>query len=117
MIEPAVYALVVFQGASFDKTFRWTDSNDVPFDLTGCTARMQARLKVTTADALFSLTTENGGLVLGDVDGTVQILIEPAASSAWAWRKAVYDLEVIYPSGRVERFLKGSLTVDPEVTR
>lgn len=39
-------------------------------DLTGCTARMQIRNKVSSPDILCELTTENGGIVIdgGSID-------------------------------------------------
>ena len=50
--------------------------------------------------------------------GTVTLEISAATSSAWAWRKGKWDLEVVSPDGaQVVRVDWGTIVVKPEVTR
>lgn len=108
-----VYNIIVEKGSTFELPVT------VTMVLTGYSARMQIKDKVggtSTAD----LTTANGGLTIsvGSTDSTITVLIPAATSAAWAdtFVKGVYDLEIVAPSGRVTRLLKGSVAVDPEVT-
>lgn len=99
-------------------------------DLTGCTARMSAKLNYSDTSNLtgFPLTTENGGLSIitsteidprgvshNNVNG-IQIYIPASVTAAFSWDRAVYDLELIFPNTDVVEFLRGVLEVSNEVT-
>lgn len=111
--------LAIEQGATFRKVLTWKAGTPaVPVDLTGCTARMQIRAEITAATPYVTLTTENGGIALGGVAGTIDILITAVATAAFAWTSGVYDLEIIMSDGiTVHRLAGGAITVSPEVTR
>ena len=140
MSTPGRYHFTIRQGATFQKRLRWgaypyevercgdqvlnkgtgrpADPADlIPVDLTGCTARMQVRSEVTSPVVLVELTTENGRILLGGADGTVDLLISAADTAAFAWEAGVWDLEIVHPGGQVTRLAEGSLSVSPEVTR
>ncbi len=85
-----------------------------PVDLTGASARMQIREQVGGA-VLLELTTENGGLAIAG-PGTITRTLSATQTAALAWTEAVYDLEVQYPDGTVQRYLQGAVTVSREVT-
>lgn len=85
-----------------------------PVDLAGATARMQIREQVGGA-VLLELTTENGGLAI-TAPGTITRTLSATQTAALAWTDAVYDLEVQYPDGTVQRYLQGAVTVSREVT-
>ena len=91
----------------------------VALPLTGYSARMQIRAKVTSTDVLLSLTSGVGGGI--DVGGSpsnrLVIHVHNTVSAAWTWRKGVYDLELIDGNGEVIRLLEGAVTVSAEVTR
>lgn len=110
--------LKIDQGATFTKSVTWkTGKPPVPVDLTGASARMQIRATLESAAVLVELTTENGGIVLGGVAGTVALRLEAIATAAYAWSSGVYDLEVQFSDGTVRRLLSGGVSVSPEVTR
>jgi len=111
--------LQIDQGATFRKDVVWeTGTPPAPVDLTGCTARMQARDSVESTVVLLDLTTENGGIELGTDDGKVSILIDAEATADIVWSSAVYDLEIVFADGvTVRRLLSGLIVVSPEVTR
>lgn len=110
--------LIVEQGATFRKVLTWKAGTPaVPVDLTGCTARMQMRGEITDAAPLVTLTTENNGIVLGGVAGTIILQITATATAAFVWTTSVYDLEIQFPSGDVRRLVYGPVSVTPGVTR
>ena len=110
--------LYIEQGATFRKTLTWkTGTPAALVNLTGYTARLQVRDKVTSDTALLSLTTENDGIILGGAAGTIALYVSAADTSAIAWKKGVYDLEMIAPNGDVRRLVAGSVEVSQEVTR
>ena len=88
-----------------------------PLDLTGCKARMQVRAEVESTEVLLELTTENGGITLGGVAGTIELFVSDDASTLFTWTAGVWDLEIEFPGGDVRRLAQGSISVSPEVTR
>lgn len=87
-----------------------------PLVLSGYTARMMIRKKVTSTDPLLTLTTENGGLILTSAESSVQIIITDTQTAALA-TAGVYDLEIVSGTGLVTRVLQGKITISKEVTR
>lgn len=116
-------ARAIFKGQTLRETVSWatraSESDDpVAVNLTGCTARAQFRANVNaTGEPLLELTTEDGGIVLGGVAGTVQLVITAAETAAITWATAVFDCEIVLANGDVRRLLQGDVEVDPEVTR
>ena len=118
MTKPAKLKFTIYQGATFRKRLTWKAGTPaVPVDLTGCTARMQVRSEVESPTPLLDLTTENGGIALGDTAGTVDLLVSDEDTAAIVWESGVFDLEIEHPSGEVTRLAEGSVSVSPEVTR
>ena len=114
-MTPGKYNLVCPQGATFSKQLTWAIDGD-PVDLTSYTARMQVREKYTSTTAILNLTTENGGITLGDDEGTIQIDIDADTTADIVAKDYVYDIELISAS-TVTRLLEGRFIVTPEVTR
>lgn len=113
----AVYSLLIEQGSTLSLPMVWRDSTGTPVDLTGWTARLQIRTSPQDADIQLELTTENGGITLGTIDGAIVLFADATATAALAWPRAVYDLEMIAPSGAVRRLLRGEAVLSLEVTR
>lgn len=111
--------LKVEQGATYLKRVEWMTGPlpGTPVNLTGCTARMHARAKLADTATLLSLSTANGGIVLGGATGRVDIILTDEQTAAITWTSAVYDLEIEFANGTVTRLLQGSISVSPEVTR
>lgn len=113
--------LEIEQGATFDHSVIRksgdTVATAVPVDLTGCTARAQFRAEIESTEVLLELTTENGRIQLGGPAGTIRILIDASTTAAIAWESGVYDLEIVFAGGHVDRYLAGSVAVSKEVTR
>ena len=99
--------LAIEQGATFRKllTYKGRYARRRGERLTGCTARAQIRSAITSPTVLVNLTTENGGIVLGGVAGTIELIITDTATAAITWTTGVYDLEIVFPSGDVRRLV------------
>jgi hypothetical protein len=61
--------LTVTKGLAPRMQFTW-NADGVPVNLTGCTAKLQAKVGGAGA-ALFTLTTRRGGITLGGALGTI----------------------------------------------
>lgn len=118
--------LDVEQGATFRLGFTWSaiDGLDsagqpipgAPYDLTGCTARMQIRQSFGTP-VLVSVK-DGDGITLGGPTGTVTVEISDERTDVLdGLRSARYDLEVEFPSGDVYRLLQGAVAISPNITR
>jgi len=107
--------LAVEQGTTFSQTLTWK-IDGTAVNLTGYTARMQARDDVTSSTTILSLT-QAAGLTLGGVAGTIIIALTATETAALVAGNYVYDLELVSSSGVVTRLVQGTLAVSAEVTR
>lgn len=103
-------------GSTFYLFLTWLDSNGDPVDLSGYTARMQARAAIDSASTIFSATTENGYIVLGGALGTISVTIPAAVTEEITESSGVYDLELVNGSV-VTRIIEGIVIFSAEVTR
>lgn len=130
-MSPATYDLTIYCGTTVDAattTFIYRVAGEL-VNLTDYKGRCQARGK---KGLLFDLTTENGGILLGGVAGSIVLLMSDAQTSS-LWSEGLtaqktsggldvyvggrWDLELISPSGRVSRLMHGRLLLSPEVTK
>lgn len=109
--------LTVEQGTTWTHGFI-PKINGTPVLVADWTARGQIRNSVTGTDVLYEWSTETGNLGIDLATGAVIMYLEPAETSAWTWRSAVYDLEVTSPDGLTTyRVAQGKIKISPEVTR
>lgn len=111
----AKYKIKINQGATLRIPFTWK-SNGTAIDITGFTARMQIRKTISSTEIIHELTTENGGIILGD-DGAFLIYISDSVTKTFNFTTAVYDLEFVNLEGDVIRLLEGAVQLSLEVTR
>lgn len=112
------YNLEIQQGATLSLVATWKDSAGTAVNLGGYSARMNVRETYSSATAILTLTTENGGITLGGAAGTITLAATATATAALtAPFSGVYDLELVSGAGVVTRLLEGVATVSPEVTR
>lgn len=107
--------LIVNQGV--DLGFRWPvfDADNEPVDLTGWTARMQARDKAGGILRAEWTTDLNGGLTFEDMN-FLRLDIAAEQSAAWSWRKAQYDIHLSSPTDGPFYLAGGWIQVVPSVT-
>lgn len=116
--HPGKYNLYVYRGATFSRVITWKDESGALIDLTGFTARLQMRETVESSTPFLTLTTENGGITLGDTAGTITLQATADATSAIVATSGVYDLELVAGNGiTVTRLIEGLVFISPEVTR
>ena len=77
---------------------------------------MQLRTSASAEDFVQELTTENGGIVLGGTDGTIELYISATDMAALTPATYRYDLEMVNGS-YVRKILKGKFKVLAEVTK
>ena len=104
------------QGATFNLLLTW-EINNVAVNLTGYTARLQARVDVEDTETILSLTTSNGGITLGGAAGTISLDQTATQTTQLAPGTYVYDLELIASNATVTRLVQGELLISAEVTR
>jgi hypothetical protein len=110
--------LRVMQGSTFSRTVTWQIDGE-PVDLNGYTARMQIRtVQVNTKPQklLYSLTSENGRLLVDRQNGSITMSIDAANSARLPAGSHVYDLELV-TGDYVQRLVQGRFDVSAEVTR
>ncbi len=119
--QTGTYNLVINQGASYEVTFVWSTTaccgavgaSSSPVDLTGYVFTMQFRPYASSTTILYDCAND---IVLGGVAGTIALNIPPAATAAFTFWNAVYDLLLIDSSGNATRLLTGTVTVSPQVS-
>lgn len=116
--------LNMYQGASFATEIQFVDGETgEPLDLTGRTARMQARTSIEDPVATLNLSTEDGTLVLQG-DGVLRFNVSAAdtallGAGTYDVQQWVYDIELVTPGPTVSvrRVLTGVVVFWPEITR
>lgn len=108
------------QGANFIKEFRLLNHDtQEPIDLTGYSARMQIRYRTPSGDLVGTLdsTAQDPYITFDRVNGVMRFNVPAAVTTIWKAGDVVYDCELIYPNGRVDRIFEGSTSIIAEVTR
>jgi hypothetical protein len=120
-MTPGKLNLIIFQGTTFRRVIRLQDTTvtpAVPIDLSGATVRMHIRAAISDTATLLELNETNGRAVISDaLNGEITLLVTAAITAALDFLKAVYDLEIQYSNGTVDRVLQGGVTLSKEVTR
>lgn len=110
--------ITIEQGATFVMNITWQNSDGTPVNLTGYTAKMQARLKYSDASPLVTFTTSDSTITLGGALGTIAVSGMATLTGITEAKTGVYDLELTQTSsGKVTRLLQGKAYISPEVTK
>jgi hypothetical protein len=105
--------LTVTKGLARALQFTW-NADGVPVNLTGCTAKLQAKVGGAGA-ALFTLTT-GAGITLGGALGTIALAFSAAQTGLATLDQARYDLVITYANGTQEVLMEGVISVKPTIT-
>lgn len=117
-MTPGILNLKIYQGATFRRTVTINNSLGVAINLTGATARMQIREFIAATTTIIELNEANGRALITDAaGGVITLMIADEDTALLTFAKAVYDLEVEYADGTVDRVLQGTVTLSLEVTR
>jgi len=118
-------ALSADQGSTRIFTITVRDENNALFDLTNCLLRAQVRTSYSATSTVINATLANGKLAITNaVGGVLTWTITPEDTAGKPIFKGdadsvelVYDIEVQTPSGVVGKPVRGTLTLNREVTR
>lgn len=102
----------VEQGARFERTLNWKDSDGVLVPLTGYTAELTVREPVSGA-VLLTLSTANGRITLTS-PGVIKLVISAADTALLTFDSAPYVLNMTPSTGSAftMRLLEGMFTID-----
>lgn len=95
----------------------WNQENGSPYNLTGYTARLQIRESVEATDAVHTLSTAAGSIVLTPLEGKITCTLTAVQSAGMQAKRYVYDLELTSPTGKVITILEGQFNIYADVTR
>ncbi len=112
-MSAATYNIEIDQGSDYNITVEVKEDGSVK-DLTGYSARAQARSDIEDSSAAFNFTCT----IPSPSNGKILVKLPAATSSSATAGEFVYDLEV-YTSGdaAVSRLMGGTATIHREVTR
>lgn len=112
------------QGSDFELSFQILDNEGDPVSLSGATIRGQIRStpQSTTVVATFTGIIVSASLGQGKVSltngQTASIAVDNSEEDGGRELTTyVYDVEVVFSDGKVQRILQGACFVSPEVTR
>ena len=116
-INPGNYNIIIYGGYSLNQIFTWSDQNGNIVNLAGFTATLEGRYNLTDSSPFLTLSTSNGGIVLGGSAGTITLLMSTAATAALTPGVGVYNLQITSPTGEVDPLMQGTITVQEMPTR
>lgn len=114
----ATYDLTIRQGDTWRRSLGVADVDGGPVDLTGASARLQIRADPADADDEPVLELAVGdGIDIDEEAGSIDMTADAGVTAELEPGSYVYDLEVTWSSGDVEKILEGPATVVRSVTR
>jgi hypothetical protein len=118
MAKAGIYNMSIEQGATYSLNLQYKTEDGTPVNLTACQIRLGIKDQITDEGFLKYLDTGiHGGIViLEPEEGKFRITIPPNETAAMAFNRGVYDLEIEFPNGDIERLIKGRVLVSREVT-
>lgn len=108
---------IIHKGETIDQKMTWSDACGNAIDLTGYTAKLQARYKVTDVSPFLDLSTGNGGIILGGTAGTITIRVSSTATALLDAGRGIYDLRMTDSLGDSSFLLQGAIIVEEMSTR
>ena len=107
----------VNQGADLTVPFLLLDDSGGGIDLTGYTAAMQVRSRVYSTEAVDTLTSDNGRLIIDEIEGRITAKFPHEITETYPAQALVYDIEITSAENERTRILQGKIIVSAEVTR
>ena len=114
-MSKAVFNLDVDQGMTYSRRFVWK-INKNPVNLTDYTAQLVVGVGSGAPRGLILTSAVDGGVVLGEEDGSIEVTLTPAQTLTLQAGKHNYALELTSPDGVKTRILRGVLTNHARVT-
>jgi hypothetical protein len=120
---PALVALSVWQGQTFDAQLAFEDASGNPIDLTGYSAQMMLRNDVADPAPVVTWSDTTGEIMLGGTAGTLTFNVAGTATQALPTGNEVTQwwYDILITNGAVppfsQRLVYGQLTAFPAITR
>lgn len=114
MSDPSRYNFTMYRKATFVRTFFWKNPDGTPIDMTGMTVEMPIKASLSANTNLIEPTTENGGIVLDEVNGSITVTIDDAVIDALVADNLYYTLKAIV-GGEPLPILFGKIILSNEV--
>lgn len=117
-MKPVKLDLEIYKGSTYRKSLQWIiKSTSLPMDITACTIKMQIRPYLGSSDVLSELTTANGKIIIANgAEGKWQIYLTPSDTLSLDFTKAVYDIDITFPSTEIHTPVQGDVTLIKQVT-
>lgn len=112
-MTPAIYDMTIYEATTHNMALTWLDDNGDEIDLTNWSAYMHIRNN--EGDASYLDCTPY--ITLGGVAGTIAIEFPPTFIVDVGYTDGVYDIDLHHTSGRVERLIRGKVSIVNEITR
>lgn len=114
--------LRVEQGATWERTFTFSDENNDPIDVSAWTFRGQIRSTYNSDTILAEFEFAAGNSTDEKIfritdEETTEIPVLSPTGTGRKLSEYMYDIEAEKPDGSVERLFEGKVEVSPEVTR
>lgn len=113
----AEYDFRINQGADLTVPFLLLDETGEAINLAGYTAAMQIRSRVFSKDAIDTLTSKNGRLVIDENEGRITAKFPHSITETYPAQALVYDIEIASAENEITRILQGKIIVSAEVAR
>jgi len=125
-----IYNFTIEQGSTFQRTFKYKDSNGGPLSLANYNISMDIRESVDSPTTILDIdegistksdgtTTENTQFTVSSSDHQFTLTIDADTTASMSFNTAVYDIEIrdnLTPPV-VTRLLQGKIKLSKEVTR
>jgi hypothetical protein len=106
----------VDQNTTFSFVVEYKDSNGAAIDLTGATAKLQARDTQGGSKLAFTLTSPTGGITINGPLGKLTCKMTPTQTNKLFYPKSAYDLIVVDSNSNRIKLIEGFLTLSRSVT-
>jgi hypothetical protein len=115
--------IFIEQGATFFRRLTIKDENDQPVDLTGRTFRGKIKRSIGGAELasftfdILNQTTDPGKITMAlTPTQTAALPVKRGTDAIRTTAEYIYDVEMVYGTGDVDRILQGKATVSGEAT-
>jgi hypothetical protein len=117
-MSAGIFNTVLDQGSVFSLQLTCEDPSSTPINLTGLTAEMQLRSLPDDSNAVLTLSSANGDIVIQGAQGIITVTASSTETEFISPGPYYYDLELTDPvTSLVTRVVQGQIVVSAEVTR
>ncbi len=106
----------VDQNATFSFVVEYKDDNGTAIDLTGASAKMQARDTQGGLKLAVTCTSPSGGIVINGPLGKLTVTLTPTQTNKLFYPKSAYDIMVVDSNSNKIKLLEGFMTLNRSVT-